>query len=43
MTYFALDSYETDQVRKQDEILIEANAENVKLTNDLVKDEEGAT
>jgi Tfp pilus assembly protein PilN len=37
MAYFALDGYETDQVKKQEEILTQVNADNVKLAADLAK------
>jgi Tfp pilus assembly protein PilN len=35
VVYFGLDSYENDLVQKQDDILTQVNAENVKLTAQL--------
>jgi Tfp pilus assembly protein PilN len=37
MCYFALDTYETEQVKKQDDILVQINADNLKLSAELAK------
>jgi Tfp pilus assembly protein PilN len=37
MCYVALDTYETEQVKKQDDILVQINADNAKLSAELAK------
>jgi Tfp pilus assembly protein PilN len=37
LAYFGLDSYENDLVQKQDDILVQVNSENLKLTAELAK------
>jgi Tfp pilus assembly protein PilN len=37
MCYVALDTYETDLVKKQEDLLVQANVDNAKLTAELAK------